>query len=116
MGLVPLDQKAHGAPRAISVTGAASLLRLRMRWFAVPGNPVHQSYVLLLRTPCCHHAVSTEYFGTVLDYLCDGWERAQLVRRLYNAHVGLLNLPDQQKPAWPEREAMKKSLDRMRNR
>lgn len=69
---------------------------------AVPGNPMHQSFVLVLRTPCCHAQVSTEHFGTVLDYLCDGWARARLLCRLYNASVGLPEMPEPTKPtvAW----------------
>ncbi len=59
----------------------------------VPGNPLHQSIVLKLRRPCCHVPTTTEYFGTILDYLCDGWARAQLICKLYNEHVGLINSP-----------------------
>lgn len=65
----------------------------------VNGNPVFHTVGLILVRPCCHQRVSTEYFGTVCDYLCDGWERAELLCRLYNAHVGLPFMPPSNRPA-----------------
>ena len=57
-----------------------------------------QSIVLALRTPCCHQACSTEPFGTVIDYLCDGWKRAELICRLYNESVGAPVEPSRDRP------------------
>src|SRR5262245_2981190 len=56
------------------------------------------SIVLALRRPCCHSAVNTECFGTVIDYLSDGWKRAETICRLYNESVGAPVEPPRERP------------------
>lgn len=80
---------------------------------AGPGNPLHQSFVLRLRRPCCHGPVSTEHWGTVVDYLCDGWARAQLICRLYNASVGLpVSEAVPARPDEPERRKLRERREK----
>lgn len=57
-----------------------------------------QSIVMILIAPCCGVPVGTEYYGTVLDYLCDGWQRAQNFCRLYNESVGAPVDPEIERP------------------